>query len=120
MIDISKLYRTRDNHKVRLYATDGARGTIHGAILNDDFEWDIMFWRSDGRRMQREPHNHDLIEVKPRQKVSVWTNIYKTPNSEIVHGQLFHTKEVAEQYAVRHDRIACIKIDLDFEEGEGL
>jgi hypothetical protein len=50
----------------------------------------------------------------------VWTNVYKTPNSGIVYGQLFHTKEVAEQYVVRDDRIACIKVELNFEEGEGL
>ena len=62
----------------------------------------------------------DLIEVRPRHKLTVWTNVYKTPNSGIVYGQLFHTKEVAEQYVVRDDRIACIKVELNFEEGEGL
>jgi hypothetical protein len=110
MIDMSKQYRTRDNHKVRIYATDGSRGNIHGAILNDDFGWDIMTWRSDGSRMQCEQHKHDLFEVKPRHKRTVWLHVFK--NSTVCA-----TEEPA--YNVTN-RIACIKVELDFEEGEGL
>ena len=122
MIDINKKYQTRDGREVRIYATDGGGPQpIHGAISGLNF-WSTANWSKNGSYtvVYGQEHDNDLIEVRPRHKITVWTNVYKTPNSEIVYGQLFHTKEVAEQYVVRHDRIACIKVELDFEEGEGL
>lgn len=112
MIDKSKQYRTRNGREVRIYATDGAKGKIHGAILTDE-GWEHRTWMSDGRIMLCEPHDYDLIEVRPRHKRTVWLNVYE---KSISH---WDSKELAADRA-SSDRIACIKVDLDFEEGEGL
>ena len=110
-IDPKKQYRTRGGQQARIYAGDGARDNIHGAILRDD-GWDMMTWRWDGRRLHCEDHKDDLIEVRPRHKRTVWLNVY---NHNVIS---FFTKENADRNGEL--RIACIKVELDFEEGEGL
>jgi hypothetical protein len=114
MIDINKQYRTRDGREVRIYATDGVMPRpVHGAVKSSyDSTWHSFQWHEDGRLV----HNvlavdlSDLIEVRPRHKRTVWVNVY--PDEVFTH----HHQRIPN----RKDRIACIKVDLDFEEGEGL
>jgi len=116
MIDINKKYRTRDGREVRIYATDCGRDgdMAHGAIKNKSERWGQCSWYKDGRFYDG-PHSHelDLIEVRPRHKRTLWINEYED-NRPTAH----LSKELADQY--RFDRMACIKVELDFEEGEGL
>lgn len=115
MIDKSKTYRTRDGREVRIYATDGAGVyCIHGAIKNNG-EWEYMRWTNNGTFGGNIPFDSDLIEVRPRHKRTVWLNVY---GSGIVP-EVCSSKERANLNA-GCNRIACIKIDFDFEEGEGL
>jgi hypothetical protein len=114
MIDINKQYRTRDGREVRIYATDGAMPRpVHGAVKSSyDSTWHSFQWHEDGRLV----HNilavdlSDLIEVRPRHKRTVWLHVFK-------NGSVCATEET---YYVVSGRIACIKVELDFEEGEGL
>ena len=111
MIDINKKYRTRDGREVRIYATDGGQcGTlIHGAVF-DNVCWGSLVWNSDGSKYSWREDSLDLIEVRPRHKRTVWVNVY--PDEVFTH----HHQRVPN----RKDRIACVKVELDFEEGEGL
>ena len=116
MIDINKTYRTRDGREVRIYATDGGEGTlVHGAIKTTDGKWDVRSWDCVGRRMMCEEHAQDLIEVRPRHKKAVWLNVYGTG----IIPEACSSKERADA-AAGCNRIACIKVELDFAEGEGL
>jgi hypothetical protein len=57
---------------------------------------------------------YDLVEVKPRHKVVRWVNVY--PNGDMVHHM---TRESAE--FTRDKRcVACIRVEFEYEEGEGL
>jgi len=113
MISKDKQYRTRDGREVRIYATDGGMKRIHGAIKTTD-GWLQNGWYSDGR--DQYGHNQcDLIEVKPRHKRTVWVNVF----SDFAISVGFASKERADLYADKN-RIACIRVDLDFQEGEGL
>ena len=113
MIDISKKYKTRAGEDVRIYAVDGGGGSpIHGAVYTND-AWRIMLWDADGLRLGNMLPDLDLIEVKPRHKRTLWVNVYET--TATVYG----TREQADDDA-DSDRTACIKVELDFEEGEGL
>ena len=115
MIDKNKTYRTRDGREVRIYATDGGAGaSIHGAIKSET-GWLTTAWGVRGNYWCNEDHDHDLIEVRPRHKRTVWLNVY---GSGIVP-EVCSSKERADLNA-GCNRIACIKVDLDFEEGEGL
>ena len=114
MIDINKTYRTRDGREVRIYATDadGAKKSVHGAVKEKD-GWYMLAWSKNGV-VSNIDRNLDLIEVRPRHKWAVWLNIY---------GRTSFTSHISrEQAEVEHDtdRIACIKGEVDFEEGEGL
>ena len=115
MIDKNKTYKTRDGREVRIYATDGrAFYPIHGAILQEH-GWQQSCWAVDGLHSISSSGNHsgDLIEVRPRHKRTAWVNVYEDSKPA-----LHLSRELADQYCC--DRIACIKIELDFEEGEGL
>ena len=112
MISKDKQYRTRDGREVRIYATDGGMKAIHGAIKTTD-GWLQNGWYSDGR--DQYGHNQcDLIEVRPRIKRTVWLNVYE--NDVFSHDSLAE----AENSIVGPDRLACVKVEIDCEEGEGL
>ena len=116
MIDINKQYRTRDGREVRIYATDGEGAfPVQGAILFGK-GWRMRQWMKDGSaHINTGDSDSDLIEVRPRHKRTVWLNVY---GSGIVP-EACSAKERADFYA-GCNRIACIKVELDFEEGEGL
>lgn len=113
MIDINKKYRTRYGHEVRIYATDGVgKKSVHGAYFDGNVKgWISLVWTKFGRvDAYQELQPLDLIEVRPRHKRTVWLHVFK-------NGSVCSTEEPA--YNVTN-RLACIKVELDFEEGEGL
>lgn len=116
MIDINKTYKTRDGKEVRIYATDGGgRYPVHGALLfENETGWSITVWTSKGRWSGGSEHPHDLIEVKPRIKDTFWINAYKG-----WYGSFNDSRKEADENC-NERRIACLQINLDFEEGEGL
>jgi len=117
VIDKNKQYRTRDGREVRIYATDGGgKDHIHGAVKNECGSWVAEQWFSGGKYAFSGVHMKDLIEVRPRIKREVWVNVYPAfLDSDMVHS----TKRMADQEAAS-DRIACVKLTIDCEEGEGL
>jgi hypothetical protein len=112
MIDINKQYRTRDGREVRIYATDGVESEeVHGSVKRS-YGWRAETWPING--LHSVDSSLDLIEVRPRHKRTVWVNVY----NDTTTGD-YETKKKADKCAYVN-RIACIKVELDFEEGEGL
>ena len=113
MIDINKTYRTRDGHEVRIYATDGVEGEeVHGSVKRS-YGWRAETWPTNG--FHSVDSSLDIVEVRPRHKRTVWMNMY----SEGFISSEHEDKEAADRSAFA-GRIACIKVELDFEEGAGL
>ena len=111
MISMDKQYRTRDGREVRIYAVDGGGPyPVHGAYLYDD-EWIMYRWVNNGSSYGEPDLN--LIEVKPRIQREYWVNVFKDDV-----GSLQNTKQIADQIGI--GRIACVKITIDCQEGEGL
>ena len=114
MIDINKKYRTRDGREVRIYATDGGleHCMTHGAAKNKSGYWEAASWYTahGGYYDCGVDHHYDLIEVRPRHKRTVWLHVWNG-------GTVCATEE---SYYVPAGRIACIRVDLDFAEGDGL
>ena len=111
MIDKSKTYRTRDGREVRIYATDGRYGCeVHGAIKQNN-GWMEYTWTITGHSDHIK--DNSLIEDRPRHKRTVWLNVYEDCAG------VWDSKKEADKYSIR-ERLACIKVELDFEEGEGL
>lgn len=109
MIDKDRTYRTRDGREVRIYATDaGGIYCVHGAVF-DGISWHCWQWREDG---STPISGYGLIEVKPRHKRTVWLNVWSN--------NVRSFNSVYEAADAGTGRIACIRVDLDFQEGEGL
>ena len=123
MIDINKKYRTRDGREVRIYATEGYGSySVHGAVLTEE-GWFPRCWTEHGELSHaRLAHSaHDLIEVRPRYKRTVWLNMYEIDEYHVgsISWDSWDSKELADERKM-NNRIACVKVELDFEEGEGL
>ena len=116
MIDIKKQYRTRDGREVRIYATDGSgRNPVHGSIKEED-GWIYNVWPKSGRYSEDDDEEHriDLVEIKPRIKQLVWINVY--PDNCFF---VYQEKRKADIQAMGH-RIACVQVEIDYSEGDGL
>ncbi len=118
MIELGKQYKTRlDLYETRIYAVDGCGDyPVHGAVLNEH-GWVHTTWRKDGRSFRSGNFSdgpYDLIEVTPRIQREVWLNVY---NGRLCTG--YPSKEESDR-ASSYDRIACVKVIIDCEEGEGL
>jgi hypothetical protein len=113
MISKDKTYRTRDGREVRIYATDAhPLEPVHGAFQDYSGAWNSTMWRHDGTNVYGKGET-DLIEVKPRIKRTVWLNVYENCVRE------WNTRETADFYR-SVNRLACVKVEIDCEEGEGL
>jgi hypothetical protein len=116
MIDPKKKYRTRAGGEVRIYAVDGDEEMpVHGAVLTQH-GWKVNSWARDGKWCPNLTDDVDLIEVKPRIKREVWVNVFRT--YQTAHADKFCAEASARQTLC--DRIACVKLFIDCEEGEGL
>ena len=112
MIDINKKYRTRACAEVRIYAVDGDEPRpVHGAFKSPT-GWVVSSWRQDGTQLDFGGH-YDLIELKPRIKRTLWVNVFPHTTA------MFSHKLDADVYA-SSARLACVKVEIDCEEGEGL
>lgn len=117
MIDINKQYRTRDGREVRIYATDGMHPhCVHGVIKTNE-GWSLTSWKRDGS-FSCFPLDSDLIEVKPSIKRMVWLNVY--PWDPVMTGAAYYYNKKEADKCSGENRIACVKIEIDCEEGEGL
>ena len=112
MIDINKKYRTRACAEVRIYAVDGDEPfPVHGAFKSPT-GWVVSSWRQDGTQLDFGGH-YDLIELKPRIKRTLWVNVFPHTTA------MFSHKLDADVYA-SSARLACVKVEIDVEEGHGL
>lgn len=119
MISKDKQYRTRDGREVRIYATDGCGfHKIHGAVKHSN-GWQQMDWTEDGLYLEHPNNEHfDLIETRPRIKREYWMNIYEDRMHDY---NVYGSKETADRLQAGYvKRIACVKVVIDCEEGEGL
>ena len=113
MIDLNKQYRAKDGRKIKLAFID--ENVVYGFYELPDGSWKGTAWYlSDGAYKDNHfSHELDLVEVKARIKRDVWINVCKNYTSS------HFAKEFAD-FHHRGDRLACIKVEIDCEEGEGL
>lgn len=98
IVDIGKVYRTRDSHQVQIYRVcKDSKRPVHGAILIDG-GWESSSWTLDGLTRQGMLCSTDLIPVD---KV-VYVNMYYYPPadpknslSRMYHTGVFDTAEEA-------------------------
>lgn len=114
MIDTSKQYRCRNGCEWRYMETKDDK--IIGAVKNQYGYWGIFEWNKNGSYSHSFCNDMDLVEVGPRIKREYWVNLY--PETDFA-GQLVLSKSHADDIATTK-RLACVKVVVEFEEGEGL
>jgi len=116
MINKYKEYTTRDGWEVKIYTVEApGKKSVVGAIKNPKGIWLNKAWNKNGRFTSNVQENgFDLIYTKKRHKITIWVNVYDIDS----FGFVYHSKLSAD--SVGKPRLACVKMDLDFEEGEGL
>lgn len=123
MIEIGKNYRTRCGWQARVHATDMASNfyPVLATILCPDRGWVTVRLTAEGYfGSSADPHDYDLIEVRPRVKITLWVNLYRDERSKSGYCIAAHdTKEVAVKS--RGDKcLMTIPVTIEGEEGEGL
>lgn len=114
VISIDKKYRTYDGREVRIYAMDGdSREPIHGALRDYSGNWNHSAWFITGENIYK-IKDANLVEVKPRIERTYWANLHHEGPSFF-----YETKSLADTFD-GGGRIACVKVEIDCEEGEGL
>lgn len=116
-ISMNKQYRTRDGRPVRLLCVDRKRrGQISGFPICGLVEMEgteyISWWSVDGVHFAHSPQE-DLIEIKPHIKRELWVNVYD-------NGAESHNIRRNADFYAGSQRLACVKVEIDCEEGEGL
>ena len=117
MISMDKKYRTRDGREVRIYATDGiGQQCVQGAFLSKEGGWSMWLWSKNGLAAiysigELHMQDMDLVEVKPRIKQTVWLAVYPLDDVWVLSGDCT---------AVEKGCLACVKVEIDVEEGHGL
>lgn len=115
MIDINKKYRTRACAEVRIYAVDvDGAWPVHGAFKSPA-GWVVSCWRQDGTQLDFGGH-YDLVELKPRIKRTVWVSIWRNNYIEASNRPEWRNGPLGCGEAP----VACVKVEIDCEEGEGL
>lgn len=116
-IEVGKQYKTRSGRDVRIYAVDGAGGyPVHGSYDLEGVGWQPAAWTAEGlfRVGDANGNDLDLVVVKPRVQQTFWVNLYLN-GASVPHD----SKEKADKGSTE-GRIACVKIEVDVEEGHGL
>jgi hypothetical protein len=114
MIKLGKQYQTRDGCEARIYALDaGGQNPVHGAIKRNGL-WIVTAWAKEGQWSMSKSIN-DLIEVTPRIRREVWVNVCRNE----VNDEWYFSRQTADEQSLS-SRIACVKVVIDCEEGEGL
>lgn len=79
---------------------------------------EIKTFFSNGRFDKLFDGNEDLVNIPEKVKLEGWLNVYRE-NSGLWTGAIHSNKPDADKRSAI-ERFACIKIDIDVEEGEGL
>ena len=87
-IEVGKFFKTRDGHKVRIYAVDcGYDEPVHGAMLIDD-QWVSESW--DYNKKHRCDDDFDIIseweDPKPRLKAWIRNHPERAGGGYVVFG----------------------------------
>lgn len=102
--------RTRDGRKVVIYCTDAPGDfPVHGRV---DQHKHPLSWSLDGSPSCAY-FGFELYQSTKRGRVEGWVNVYSNGLSD-----MWPTRDAADRYTFA--RIACVKVSIEYEEGEGL
>lgn len=112
--DITKPFRTRDGREARVFISDSenAEYPFIGAVHKLS-GWHSTSWTRQGEYLSGCNSGYNLVNTLPRHKRTLWMNVYE-------YGQTAWNDRCLADQQCSSARLACLKLELDFEEGEGL
>lgn len=115
-IELGKQYRTRDGQRARVICADAKYlGFPVIALIGNDLAENAV-WCSACGRFGIGDSGLDLIEVRPRIKRKVWLNVYADDGA----ARCYRSEVEAHLAADASQRLACVEVEIDVEEGHGL
>jgi len=120
--DITKPVQTRNGLKVRILCTDRAGDFPVVGLVKDGQTESTQSWRLNGRFTTSNvvDHSWDLVNVPVRIQRTVWLNIYDSASERPSPMVLHFCREAADAVTSASMRKACIPVNIDVEEGQGL
>lgn len=108
--------QTRDGRKARIICVDRKVPDYPVVALIDSNDGgEIASFTITGTYVQTVTHTLDLIPIPTRIKRDVWINVYRSGTDYCTHA----SRDLADRCA-SSQRLACIKVPIDCQEGEGL
>lgn len=107
-IEVGKFYKTRNDLKVRIYASDGAEPySFHGAVFMENV-WQIRQWACNGEYYSEGPESaNDLVsEWRDPVEVKGWINVYNHDYA----ARIRPTRAAADRADLGGSRIACVYV----------
>ena len=122
--DPTKPVQTRDGRPARIVA-QGLKShySIIAVITEPDGGERAITHTAEGvyRSGSSEPGLNDLINVPEKRRIKGFFNLYYEQYVSVPIGPVFHpTRELADSRAGSNPRFACIPVDIEVEEGQGL
>lgn len=123
-LDGTRPVTTRDGKKVTLYCVDApGKWPVHGRIEGNDVP---TSWNAHGNYQSRGKSSYDLFQSPPPKpfKSGSWVNVYPPTVSgpdvyQITVSEPYDNKAAAD--AIAHPgRIACVRVVIEGNEGDGL
>jgi hypothetical protein len=114
-VDWSKPIQTRAGRKARLLGEIiGRDDPFAVAVMTEDGREDVLYYFASGKFYVNATCVNDIINAPERIERDVWLNVYEsggiTPWAD---------KDTADTHALE-GRIACVRVQIDCEKGEGL
>lgn len=123
MIDITKKYRTRAGHEVRILMTDGGdwHYSVIAAYKANKGRWWPLHLTTEGKVSRNGNDDpRDLVEIKPRIQLERWMVVRRTVFGDVVTSTAPTEGMARELMNTFNDVIALAKVKVDVEEGHGL
>jgi hypothetical protein len=113
---MDKKYIYRNGEPARILCID--RNDSNYPVVTESSDGYIRTHTATGRQRHDRllESAHDLIEARPKVRVDFWVNVYEDGT---VANATWEDRKDADRIA-GSDRIACIHIEREVEEGEGL
>lgn len=114
-IKVGEFYKTRGG-EVRKIVYESKKDDVYKFLSVNPIDDDESWYTKDGLYWDDGSHSpYDIIEPAPKKvKVQGWLNVY----GDGFHN--FHSKKEDADHEADEHRIACVKIEIEVEEGEGL
>lgn len=117
--DPTKPVQTRNGKTARIVCTD-AEAPYTIVALIEGHSGDAFRYTTEGNLLMSSPGSMDLINVPAKFTRELWVNIYPQEQKGFTVRAAGHATRERADIKACSDRIACVKVTIEGQEGDGL